>query len=87
MYLAKTADYETLFIDLEHTTISIRETNHLCMEALSVGIIPVVRVPHWCRNGFAQRVLDVRTVFITPNVNTAGKWHQFWFRRSPSFML
>ena len=73
VYLAKVAGYDTLFIDMEHTTIEIKEASHLCMLGLSLGITPFVRVPHQCGNGFVQRVLDAGAMgFITPHVDTAG---------------
>ena len=69
------AGYDTLFIDLEHTTITIKEASHLCMQALNLGITPFVRVPHECGDGMAQRVLDMGAMgFITPHVDTVGEY-------------
>ncbi|BCS29536.1 HpcH/HpaI aldolase family protein [Aspergillus puulaauensis] len=56
--LAKNAGFDSLFIDLEHSTLTINEASQLCVTALLAGITPVVRVPHQCGDGFVQRVLD-----------------------------
>lgn len=74
VHLAKIAGYDTLFIDLEHTTISTKEASHLCMTALALGITPFVRVPHQSGNGIIQRVLDAGAMgFVTPHVDTVGE--------------
>ncbi|CAN9356932.1 unnamed protein product [Alternaria sp. RS040] len=59
VHIAKAAGYDSLFIDLEHTAMTIKDANQLCITANSAGITPFVRVPNQCGNGFVQRVLDV----------------------------
>ncbi|KAH7070251.1 HpcH/HpaI aldolase [Paraphoma chrysanthemicola] len=56
--LAVNAGYHSLFIDMEHSSLSIRDAIHLCLAGLCNGITPFVRVPHQCGNGFVQRILD-----------------------------
>ncbi|KAJ5882497.1 uncharacterized protein N7529_001169 [Penicillium soppii] len=56
--LAKNSGFDALFIDLEHSTLSINDASLLCMAGLQIGITPFVRVPHQCGNGFVQRVMD-----------------------------
>lgn len=80
MHIAKAAGYDSLFIDLEHTAMTIKDANQLCITANSAGITPFVRVPHQCGNGFVQRVLDVGAMgIIVPHIHTVG--------RSPSLPL
>ncbi|RKK07586.1 hypothetical protein BFJ66_g17511 [Fusarium oxysporum f. sp. cepae] len=56
--LAKNAEFDSLFIDLEHSTLSIDDVSQLSCVGLLAGITPFVRVPYQCGNGFVQRVLD-----------------------------
>ncbi|KAB2104561.1 hypothetical protein AG0111_0g6830 [Alternaria gaisen] len=51
VHIAKAAGYDSLFIDLEHTAMTIKDANQLCITANSAGITPFVRVPHQCGNG------------------------------------
>ncbi|EHA52772.1 HpcH/HpaI aldolase [Pyricularia oryzae 70-15] len=56
--LVKNAGYDSLFIDLEHSNLSISDASILSHASLNAGLTPFVRVPHQCGNGFVQRVLD-----------------------------
>ncbi|KAJ5494623.1 hypothetical protein N7463_010710 [Penicillium fimorum] len=56
--LASNCGYDALFIDLEHSTLSLNDASLLCMASLGSGITPFVRVPYQCGDGFVQRVLD-----------------------------
>ncbi|KAK5729330.1 hypothetical protein LTR17_012055 [Elasticomyces elasticus] len=70
--IAKSGGYDSLFIDLEHTTLTIRDAGQLCIAAVSAGITPFVRVPHQCGYGFMQRVLDAGAMgLIVPHIHTA----------------
>ncbi|KAH6989080.1 HpcH/HpaI aldolase [Ilyonectria sp. MPI-CAGE-AT-0026] len=69
--IAKSAGYDSLFIDLEHTTLTIRDAGQLCLVANSAGITPFVRVPHECGLGFMQKVLDAGAMgIIVPHIHT-----------------
>ncbi|KAH7083935.1 2,4-dihydroxyhept-2-ene-1,7-dioic acid aldolase-like protein [Paraphoma chrysanthemicola] len=71
VHIAKAAGYDSLFIDLEHTALTIKDANQLCIAAISSGITPFVRVPHQCGDGFMQRVLDVGAMgVIVPHIHT-----------------
>lgn len=71
--IAKSAGYDSLFIDLEHTTLTIRDAGQLCIAATSAGITPFVRVPHECGRGFMQRVLDAGAMgIIVPHIHTVA---------------
>ncbi|OQE37683.1 hypothetical protein PENCOP_c009G05058 [Penicillium coprophilum] len=56
--LASNCGYDALFIDLEHSTLSLNDASLLCMAGLCSDITPFVRVPYQCGDGFVQRVLD-----------------------------
>ncbi|QGI79903.1 hypothetical protein CEK25_006632 [Fusarium fujikuroi] len=67
--LAKNANFDSLFIDLEHSTLSLDDAGKLCGTGLALGITPFVRVPHQCGNGFIQKVLDAGAMgIIFPHV-------------------
>lgn len=72
--LAKNAGFDALFIEMEHSSLSLAETSNLCMAGLQTGITPLVRVPYQCGNGFVQRVLDGGAMgVIFPHIHNAGK--------------
>ncbi|KAL0934894.1 HpcH/HpaI aldolase [Colletotrichum truncatum] len=72
VHIAKSSGYDSLFIDLEHTTLTIRDAGQLCITANSAGITPFVRVPHECGLGFMQKVLDAGAMgIIVPHIHTA----------------
>src|ERR1700683_4357647 len=53
--IAKTAGFDSLYVDMEHSSFSLETTGQICMAALEAGVTPFVRVP-----GIAEvpRVLD-----------------------------
>lgn len=55
---AKAGGFDSLLIDLEHTTLSLTDASVLCMTGLAAGVTPFVRVPYQCGDGFVQRILD-----------------------------
>ncbi|CEI70832.1 hypothetical protein FVEN_g690 [Fusarium venenatum] len=70
--LARNARFDSLFIDLEHSTLSLSDASNLCITGLNTGITPFVRVPHQCGNGFVQKVLDGGAMgVIFPHVTNA----------------
>jgi 2-keto-3-deoxy-L-rhamnonate aldolase RhmA len=69
--LAKTAGFDSLYVDLEHSSFSLETTGQICKAALEAGITPFVRVP-----GVAEvsRVLDAGALgIIAPHVQSAGE--------------
>jgi 4-hydroxy-2-oxoheptanedioate aldolase len=55
--IAKTAGFDTLYIDVEHSSFSLATTSQICIAALAVGIAPFVRVPS-IRPEHVGRALD-----------------------------
>ncbi|KAL5087108.1 hypothetical protein Trisim1_008485 [Trichoderma cf. simile WF8] len=73
--LAKNAGFDSLFIDLEHSTLSIDDVSQLSVAGLLAGITPFVRVPHQCGNGFVQRVLDGGAMgVIFPHIHSSRRY-------------
>ena len=69
--IAKTAGFDTLYIDLEHSSFSLDLTGQICMSAMEIGIAPFVRVPANTPE-YISRVLDSGALgVIAPHVNSA----------------
>ena len=69
--IAKTAGFDSLYVDMEHSSFSLETTGQICIAALEVGITPLVRVP-----GVAEvsRVLDAGALgVIAPHVQSADE--------------
>ena len=68
--IAKTAGFDSLYVDLEHSSLSVDATGQICMAALELGVAPFVRVPantpEWI-----SRVLDAGALgIVAPDVRT-----------------
>ena len=55
--IARTAGFDSIYIDVEHSSFSLDTTSQICMASLAVGITPFVRVPSIAPD-FISRVLD-----------------------------
>ncbi|KAL4865519.1 hypothetical protein BDV12DRAFT_188109 [Aspergillus spectabilis] len=70
--LAKNAGFDALFIELEHSTLTLNDASQLCTAALLANLTPLVRVPYQCGDGFVQRVLDGGAMgVIFPHIHDA----------------
>ncbi|KAM0123523.1 hypothetical protein ACHAPC_010983 [Botrytis cinerea] len=56
--LARNAGFDCLFIDLEHSSLSLAEASAISYTATLTGIMPLVRLPWQCGSGYVQQVLD-----------------------------
>jgi 4-hydroxy-2-oxoheptanedioate aldolase len=69
--IAKTAGFDTLYVDLEHNTLSIDACCQICIFAQQIGITPLVRVPANTPE-YICRVLDGGAMgIITPHIRSA----------------
>ncbi|MCG7391608.1 aldolase/citrate lyase family protein [Microvirga sp. ACRRW] len=69
--IAKTAGFDSIYVDLEHSSFSFDTTGQICMMALEAGIAPFVRVPT-SRPEYIARALDGGALgVIAPDVRTA----------------
>jgi 2-keto-3-deoxy-L-rhamnonate aldolase RhmA len=71
--IAKTAGFDTLYIDLEHCTFTLESTAQICLMASALGVTPLVRVPANTPE-FITRVLDGGAMgVIAPHVRSAAQ--------------
>jgi 2-keto-3-deoxy-L-rhamnonate aldolase RhmA len=71
--IAKTAGFDSLYIDLEHSSFSMQTTGQICLMALEAGIPAFVRVPANTPE-YIQRVLDGGALgVIAPGVRSAAE--------------
>jgi 4-hydroxy-2-oxoheptanedioate aldolase len=71
--IAASAGFDTLYVDLEHNTLSIDTCCQICIAAQLAGITPLVRVPANTPE-YICRVLDGGAMgVITPHVRSAAE--------------
>jgi 4-hydroxy-2-oxoheptanedioate aldolase len=71
--IARTAGFDTIYIDIEHSSFSLETTAQICMAALAIGIAPFVRVPTHGPE-YVSRVLDGGAMgVIAPHVRSADE--------------
>src|SRR5215510_1036949 len=69
--IAKTAGFDTIYVDMEHCSASIETTSQICMAALAAGIAPFVRVPANTPE-YVSRVLEGGALgVIAPHIGSA----------------
>ena len=72
-HIAASSGFDTLYVDLEHNTLSIDTCCQICIAAQSIGITPLVRVPANTPE-YIGRVLDGGAMgVITPHVRSAAE--------------
>ena len=68
--MAAACGFDAIYVDLEHTAISLETTSMLCSAALGSGLFPLVRVPSHDHQ-YMTRVIDTGALgVIVPHVNT-----------------
>jgi 4-hydroxy-2-oxoheptanedioate aldolase len=73
--IAKTAGFDSLYVDLEHSSFSLETTGQICVAAMEVGITPLVRVPSVAE---VSRVLDAGALgVIAPHVQLADEARRY----------
>jgi len=71
--LARTAGFDTLYVDIEHSSFSLDTCGQICMAALEAGIAPFVRVPANTPD-YIARVLEGGALgIIAPHVRSADE--------------
>lgn len=71
--LAKATGHHAIWVDLEHSTMSIDVAGAICGAALDVGLVPFVRVPER-EYGVIGRLLDAGAAgIIAPRIETAAQ--------------
>ena len=71
--IAQTAGFDTIYVDMEHDTLSIDAVCQICQSAQQIGITPPVRVPSNIPE-YICRVLDGGAMgVITPHIRSAAE--------------
>jgi 4-hydroxy-2-oxoheptanedioate aldolase len=71
--LAKTAGFDSLYVDVEHSSFSLETAGQICIAALAAGITPFVRVPS-TRPEHVSRALDAGALgVIAPHIGTPAE--------------
>ena len=70
--IAKTAGFDSIYIDLEHSSFSLESCSQVCIAAMEAGIAPFVRVPANTPD-YIARVLEGGALgVIAPHVHSAA---------------
>jgi 2-keto-3-deoxy-L-rhamnonate aldolase RhmA len=71
--IARTAGFDSLYVDLEHSSFSLETCGQICMAAVEAGIAPFVRVPANTPD-YISRVLEGGALgIIAPHVRSADE--------------
>lgn len=71
--IAKTAGFDTIYVDMEHNTLTLDTTCQICIAAQQIGLTPLVRVPANTPD-YISRVLDGGAMgVITPHIRSAAE--------------
>jgi 2-keto-3-deoxy-L-rhamnonate aldolase RhmA len=71
--IAKTAGFDSIYVDVEHSSLSLETTSQICIAALAIGIAPFVRVPS-ARPEHVSRALDAGALgVIAPHIRSASE--------------
>jgi 4-hydroxy-2-oxoheptanedioate aldolase len=74
--LAKTAGFDSIYVDAEHSSLTLETTGQICIAAMGIGIAPFVRVPS-TRPEHVSRVLDAGALgVIAPHIRSADEARQ-----------
>ena len=69
--IARSAGFDSIYVDMEHSTFSLDTTGQICMACLAAGITPFVRIPSTAPD-VISRVLDGGALgVIAPHIQTA----------------
>ena len=69
--IAKTAGFDSIYVDVEHSSLSLETASQICIAALEIGIAPFVRVPS-TRPEHVSRSLDGGALgVIAPHIRSA----------------
>jgi 4-hydroxy-2-oxoheptanedioate aldolase len=71
VHIAKSCGFDAIYIDMQHSSISLETTSQLCIAALGIGITPLVRVPGI---DYVSRALDGGAMGVTvPDIESADQ--------------
>lgn len=71
--IAATCGFDTIYVDLEHSSLGLDTTGQICVAALDAGITPFVRVPANTPD-YIGRALDAGALgIIAPHIRSAAE--------------
>lgn len=71
--IAKSAGFDSLYVDVEHSSFSLETASQICIAALAIGIAPFVRVPG-TRPEHVSRALDGGALgVIAPHIRSVAQ--------------
>ena len=76
--IAKTAGFDMLYVDLEHSSLSVDATGQICMAALDAGVAPFVRVPANTGNTSSVRSMAARWASSRPISGRPRRRARWW---------
>ena len=72
-HIARTAGFDSIYVDIEHNSFSFDAAGQICMAAMEMGVTPLVRVPTR-RPEHVSRVLDGGAQgVIAPHIRSAAE--------------
>jgi 4-hydroxy-2-oxoheptanedioate aldolase len=71
--IARTAGFDTIYVDLEHSSFSIDTCGQICMAALEAGIAPLVRVPANTPEYISRVLAGGALGVIAPHIRSADE--------------
>jgi 4-hydroxy-2-oxoheptanedioate aldolase len=69
--IAKTAGFDTFYVDMEHNGFSFETTGQLCVAGLAAGIAPFVRVPSISPHDISRALDGGALGVIAPHMHSA----------------
>jgi 4-hydroxy-2-oxoheptanedioate aldolase len=69
--IAKTAGFDSFYVDMEHNGFSFETTGQLCMAGLAAGIAPFVRVPSIAPQDISRALDGGALGVIAPHIHSA----------------
>jgi 4-hydroxy-2-oxoheptanedioate aldolase len=71
--IARTAGFDTLYVDLEHSSFSIDTCGQICMASLEAGVAPLVRVPANTPEYISRVLAGGALGVIAPHIRSADE--------------
>lgn len=73
VHMARAAGFDSVYVDMEHSTISLEAASELCLAAWSIGVTPLVRVPTHDPSYIARVLEGGAAGIIVPHVDTPNQ--------------
>ena len=71
--IARTAGFDSIYIDMEHSSFPLEAAGQICMACTFLGVTPLVRVPDLDAS-FIARVMDAGAMgIVVPGVQSADQ--------------